>query len=287
MQVARLLGWQCERINFSASTTIEQLYGSFVPRFVGNRREFSWQDGKLVQAIKQGKWLLFDEINLAPPEVLGRLAMLLESAGGELVIPGSGERLAEDRVKHIRMFATMNPASVGGGRGRLPRSAKSMFTIVRLEEYVSQELHMIMRGLFAKAKEDGLVTEQHVDSMFSFHQAVQAKLSAREIGRVGGPYEINLRDMTKVKDVLEATMQEHLCHYGFIVGQGQPGPVSSQPNYEQIAVSAIAQYLQLTYAHRFQEAADQQVVCQLIAEKFPAASDRLDSCLSIDAAVSK
>lgn len=284
MQVARLLGYECERINFSASTTIEQLYGSFVPRMVANRREFSWQDGKLVQAVKQGKWLLFDEINLAPPEVLGRLAMLL--AGGELTVPGSGERLDEALIRGTRMFATMNPASVGGGRGRLPRTVKSMFTTVHLVEYVPQELHMIMRGLFAKAME-GLVTEQHVDSMFSFHQAVQEKLNSREIGKVGGPYEINLRDMTKVKDILEATMQEHLCHYGFIIGHRQPEQLNKQPNYEQIAVSAICQYLQLTYAHRFHAAADQEVVCQLIAQKFPAGSERLDSSLSIDATVSK
>ena len=284
MQVARLLGYECERINFSASTTVEQLYGSFVPRMVANRREFSWQDGKLVQAVKQGKWLLFDEINLAPPEVLGRLAMLL--AGGELTVPGSGERLDKALIRGTRMFATMNPASVGGGRGRLPRAVKSMFTTVHLVEYVSQELHMIMNDLFAKAKQVGLVTQQHIDSMFSFHQAVQEKLNSRQIGKVGGPYEINLRDMTKVKDILEATMQEHLCHYGFIIGHSQSGQLIKQPNYEQIAVSAICQYLQLTYAHRFHAAADQEVVCQLIAQRFPAGSERLDSSLSIDAAVS-
>ena len=256
-----------------------------MPRIVANCRDFSWQDGKLIQAVKQHKWLLFDEINLAPPEVLSRLAMLLEavSAGSELIVPGS----RPEDLQQSRVFATMNPSSVGGGRARLPRSVKSMFTTVVLEEYVSQELRMIMKGLFAEAVEEGLVSEEHISSMFSFHQAVQAKISSREIGRVGGPYELNLRDMTKVRDILQATMREHLCHYGFNMGQTQTGQLSKQPNYRLIGVAAICQYLQLTYAHRFQEAADQAEVCKLIAQHFPEASERLESFLSVDASVSK
>jgi MoxR-like ATPase len=77
-QVAALLGFSCERINFSANTTLEQLLGSFIPKVVGGQRLFAWQDGVLVRAVRQGKWLLLDEINLAPPEVLAAVAPLFD-----------------------------------------------------------------------------------------------------------------------------------------------------------------------------------------------------------------
>ena len=77
-QVAKLLGHSCERINLSANTTVEQLLGSYVPKVAGGQRVFAWQDGVLVRAIRQGKWLLLDEINLAPPEVLAAIAPLLD-----------------------------------------------------------------------------------------------------------------------------------------------------------------------------------------------------------------
>lgn len=77
-QMATLLGYGCERINVSANTTLDQLLGSYMPKMVAGSRMFVWQDGVLVAAIKAGKWLLLDEINLAPPEVLAAIAPLFD-----------------------------------------------------------------------------------------------------------------------------------------------------------------------------------------------------------------
>jgi hypothetical protein len=77
-QVAALLGYSCERINFSANTTLEQLLGSYIPKVVAGQRVFAWQDGSLARAARQGRWLLLDEINLAPPEVLAAIAPLFD-----------------------------------------------------------------------------------------------------------------------------------------------------------------------------------------------------------------
>lgn len=35
---------------------------------------FAFVEGQLVRAVREGWWLLLDEINLAPPEVLERIA---------------------------------------------------------------------------------------------------------------------------------------------------------------------------------------------------------------------
>jgi midasin (ATPase involved in ribosome maturation) len=115
-QVADSTGHQCERINLSASTTVAQLFGSTVPRYCSNTlptfvhthhtwfpwrcielglnncassrfidgvRTFEFMEGALTQAIRKGHWVLLDEINLAPPEVLQSLLPLLDRWGRE------------------------------------------------------------------------------------------------------------------------------------------------------------------------------------------------------------
>jgi Cdc6-like AAA superfamily ATPase len=77
-EVSRLLGYGCERINLSSNTSLDQLLGSFIPRMVDGQRVFAWQDGVMVRAIRERKWLLLDEINLAQPEVLAAIAPLLD-----------------------------------------------------------------------------------------------------------------------------------------------------------------------------------------------------------------
>lgn len=47
-------------------------------RYNGRERTFEWQDGKLSTALKDGCWVLLDEINLAPPDVLESLAPMLQ-----------------------------------------------------------------------------------------------------------------------------------------------------------------------------------------------------------------
>ena len=47
---------------------------------VENSFAFSFVPGALVDAIEKGKWVLLDELNLAPGEVLQRLSGLLEDA---------------------------------------------------------------------------------------------------------------------------------------------------------------------------------------------------------------
>ena len=71
--VARVLGVEVERINFSANTSLEQLFGSTMPLIdkKGNRI-FKWCNGVLLDGLYAGRWLLFDEINLASAEVLRR-----------------------------------------------------------------------------------------------------------------------------------------------------------------------------------------------------------------------
>lgn len=55
---------------------------------------FAFAEGQLVRALREGWWLLLDEINLAPPEVLERVAGLLEGAGGSVLLVERGDTVA-------------------------------------------------------------------------------------------------------------------------------------------------------------------------------------------------
>ena len=48
------------------------------------RGEFNWKDGILLSAMRNGDYLLLDELNLAEPQILERLNSLLDQ--GMLVI---------------------------------------------------------------------------------------------------------------------------------------------------------------------------------------------------------
>lgn len=51
---------------------------------------FRFMEGSLVQALRNGDWVLLDEINLATPETLECLCGLLESSSGSLVLVERG-----------------------------------------------------------------------------------------------------------------------------------------------------------------------------------------------------
>ena len=51
---------------------------------------FRFVEGTVVQALRNGDWVLLDEINLAMPETLECLCGLLESSSGSLVLMERG-----------------------------------------------------------------------------------------------------------------------------------------------------------------------------------------------------
>ncbi|EEB08347.2 midasin [Schizosaccharomyces japonicus yFS275] len=85
-QVGAKLGQSVVRIHLSESTDAKMLIGTYVSPEPG---KFDWQPGILTQAVKNGKWVLFTNIDHAPNEILGVLLPLLEKR--QLLIPSRGE----------------------------------------------------------------------------------------------------------------------------------------------------------------------------------------------------
>jgi len=127
LYVAHLANQPTVRVNLSGQTDTGELIGRYVPA-VGvddpssktgdfGRGGWRWQDGLVVQAMREGWWLLLDEINLAEPQVLERLNSVLEQQPSlvltehdNAVLGAGGEPVHED----FRLFATMNPAEYAG-----------------------------------------------------------------------------------------------------------------------------------------------------------------------------
>ena len=107
---------------------------------------FAFVEGALVTALREGHWILLDEINLAPAETLERLNGVLESRRGSVVLSERGDATPVYRHPRFRLFGAMNPATDVGKRD-LPPALKHRFAEVYCGETESREdLQLLVRG---------------------------------------------------------------------------------------------------------------------------------------------
>lgn len=69
--------------------------------------------GVLVEAMRKGHWIVLDELNLAPTDVLEALNRVLDD-NRELFIPETQTTIKAH--PSFRLFATQNPPGLYGGR---------------------------------------------------------------------------------------------------------------------------------------------------------------------------
>ena len=267
-QLAKLFGADVERINCSGSMTKEQLFGGIVPRIVKGKRTFEFEDGNLVRAIrrhadKPPRFILLDEINLAPCGVLDAIAPLLERHATEFTVPGSGESLP---LRDVRVFATMNPSSIGGNRSQLPRSILGMFSKFVLDGYSEDEERRIALDLFASR---GLAVPAVGDAsmmalplkllqeLFDIQRDIVEQMRMRAIGSSQSDGGFNLRDLMKLCSVF----------YGNLVDMREHFP--ELPMHE-VQVIAARKFAELVYCGRFGDTGDQSRVRAIIDARVPA-----------------
>ncbi|MES1922486.1 AAA ATPase midasin, partial [Bonamia ostreae] len=113
--LAKLTKNKLVRINLSEHTDIMDLIGCDLPR--GDK--FCWEDGVFLKAMRNGDWVMLDELNLAPQQVLEGLNSVLDHRKC-VFVPEIGENVS--CADGFRVFATQNPLSEGGGRKGLPFS---------------------------------------------------------------------------------------------------------------------------------------------------------------------
>jgi hypothetical protein len=246
--------------------------------------------------MKQGWWVVLDELNLAEPQILERLNPVLErdpslvlSEHDNSVIGGSGHPVHP----HFRVFATMNPAEYAG-RSPLSPAYRDRWRAYRFvpapgeSEYLSMLRFLVHgtqpdvsvqgRSWLGKPQQAPLAALADVDGIDDFLRALARFHAALEeaVGRRGGSRATQLGGRRRERYVFSRrgllSVVDYLASHDLDDG-GVP-----------VLRRAIARY----YLGRVQPGADQRVVARLLdaAGIGPStwAPDRLDQLGDADGA---
>ena len=137
--LAKRTGHRFVRINNHEHTDIQEYLGTYVSDPTTGKLVF--QDGLLVRALRRGDWIVLDELNLAPTDVLEALNRLLDD-NRELVIPETQEVVRPH--PNFLLFATQNPPGLYGGRKVLSRAFRNRFLEVYFDDLPQTELETIL-----------------------------------------------------------------------------------------------------------------------------------------------
>ncbi|CAI7240863.1 BEM_collapsed_G0037490.mRNA.1.CDS.1 [Saccharomyces cerevisiae] len=124
--LADITGHKFVRINNHEHTDLQEYLGTYVTDDTG---KLSFKEGVLVEALRKGYWIVLDELNLAPTDVLEALNRLLDD-NRELFIPETQE---------------VNPPGIYGGRKILSRAFRNRFLELHFDDIPQDELEIILR----------------------------------------------------------------------------------------------------------------------------------------------
>lgn len=244
--LAALSGHNLVRINLSEHSEISDLIGTDLPSN-DDSNKFKWYDGVFLTAIKNGDWVLLDELNLAPQSVLEGLNACFDHRG-EVFIPEIGQTV--QCHPSFRVFCAQNPMNEGGGRKGLPQSFLSRFSRVFVEEMRPEDMVSITSKAFS-AKLPVDFVSNYIPAMVNFIQQLEATICGGLFGKAGSPWEFNLRDIFRWCVLVQSKL--HLLDFAS----------------NDTALLAIISYgASLLFSSRMRTAADKQHVTKLYFEAF-------------------
>jgi len=135
------------QINLNGNTTVDEIVGRTVLKGSGT----AFVDGIMIDAMRQGHWLLLDELNAGLPEVLLALQQVLID-GKYTLVESDGEVVVAH--PNFRVFGTMNPPETYIGTNHLNPATLSRFGVVIEVEYPDPktELDIIKSKLPSKPR---------------------------------------------------------------------------------------------------------------------------------------
>ncbi|NXB28427.1 MDN1 protein, partial [Eulacestoma nigropectus] len=136
--LAAATGNHCVRINNHEHTDIQEYIGCYTSDASG---KLVFKEGILIDAMRKGYWIVLDELNLAPTDVLEALNRLLDD-NRELFITETQEVVKAH--PRFMLFATQNPPGLYGGRKVLSRAFRNRFVELHFDELPSAELETIL-----------------------------------------------------------------------------------------------------------------------------------------------
>ncbi|KAI9712029.1 MAG: hypothetical protein M1820_001738 [Bogoriella megaspora] len=234
--LAETIGKPLTRINLSEQTDLMDLFGSDAPTEGAAIGTFAWRDAPFLRSMRNGDWVLLDEMNLASQSVLEGLNACLDHRG-EVYISEL------DRIFHrhpdFRLFAAQNPHHQGGGRKGLPSSFVNRFTVVYADPLRQDDLTIICRQAFPG------VSIEDLDKVSSFVNELDTQaVQRRSFGNQGSPWEFNVRDILRWLQLI--TSQD------LLLGPG-----------------GLFEFLDIIFAHRFRNNLDRDAVQSIFTNIFP------------------
>lgn len=137
--LARISGNKFVRINNHEHTDLQEYLGTYVS---GPDGRLQFHEGILVNALREGHWVVLDELNLAPTDVLEALNRLLDD-NRELLIPETQQVVRPHQ--NFMLFATQNPPGMYGGRKTMSRAFRNRFLELHFDDIPEDELETILR----------------------------------------------------------------------------------------------------------------------------------------------
>ena len=121
--LANQTGNGLRRVNLNGGTTADELVG----RQLFDEKGVYWIDGVLTEAMRNGEWIVLDEINAALPEVLFVLQSVLDDDGFSVLNEKKDKEIVY-KHQNFRLFATCNPPDYAGTK-ELNKALLSRFAI--------------------------------------------------------------------------------------------------------------------------------------------------------------
>jgi MoxR-like ATPase len=189
--LANQTGNGLRRVNLNGGTTADELVG----RLLINEKGTYWVDGVLTEAMRNGEWIVLDEINAALPEVLFVLQSVLDD-DGYLVLNEKDDKEIVHKHANFRMFATCNPPEYEGTKP-MNKALLSRFAICINTEFppTTTELEIIENHL-------GNVIAKS-DMAIKLVDFANETRKAKELGNAD--YAINTRDILNTLRLAEHT----------------------------------------------------------------------------------
>lgn len=167
---------------------------------------FSFMEGALVKAMRNGHWLLLDEVNLAPPETLQRLSGVLEGEKGSLCLTEKGDVEYVTRHPGFRIFACMNPATDIGKRD-LPFYIKNRFT----EFFIDDLLNAEDLSLLVYQYLESMLPTLPIDDIVRFYKEARKESETRLFDGANQKPQYSLRSLARALEYTRAATPT----YGF------------------------------------------------------------------------
>ena len=87
---------------------------------------FQFVEGTLIQSIKNGDWVLLDEINLASDSLLNKLTSIVQ--GSHILLNERADVVETQMHPDFRVFMCMNPPYSSAGKKKLPSTLRAKVT---------------------------------------------------------------------------------------------------------------------------------------------------------------